>query len=391
MNNPNQLRYIIKTILLVICLLSIALLLGWQSGFLASAFHIRSYEGSVATPKIVYISERGNECELRTMDLDGRNRRIISKVKLPGFYAFPRISPNRQEVAYISRDYAKKRTEDIYLINTDGTSRTQVTNNSDIEKDLAFSPDGKKIVYDFIFGYDAAHQVGIIQANGTNFVNLTRWHEGDYADPIFSPDGSRIACIRNRPKVFVGTDELAAEQTKYGIFTISLTGQDSRILVTGNSGDFKTLTHSPDGKKIAFVERKVINNKTTYRICAVDINGNNLVQLFSNQHKIDHLKYSPDGEYVLFEINIPDEKTGYTATNTLYVMKAEGKNPQRIIQDTTINQFDSIFTPDSRKIVFAARLRQDSSRSDICIIDIDGRNFTNLTKDSGGGNQLDVR
>ena len=65
----------------------------------------------------------------------------------------PKWSSNSKNIIYtISQDDGYNYTaSDIFVINTDGTQKTNITNTDDvIEMNPCFAPDGKSIVFDVI-------------------------------------------------------------------------------------------------------------------------------------------------------------------------------------------------------------------------------------------------
>ena len=71
---------------------------------------------------------------------------------------------------------------EIYVMNSDGTAQTQVTNNAAGNHDPAFSPDGSKIA--FASERDGNEEIYIMNSDGTAPTRLTNNAARDF-DPSF--------------------------------------------------------------------------------------------------------------------------------------------------------------------------------------------------------------
>ena len=90
-------------------------------------------------------------------------------------------------------------------MDSDGTNQLRLTNNvNDTDRSPSFNFDGTKIVYKT----DPAgnDEIYIMDIDGTNKTNLTNHTDND-VQPAFSPDGTKIAFRTNRdggaPEVYI--------------------------------------------------------------------------------------------------------------------------------------------------------------------------------------------
>lgn len=80
----------------------------------------------------------------------------------------------------------------IWVMNSDGTDQSQVTDGPGDKTDASFSPDGQWIVYSSDEDELDLANIFIIPITGGDSVRVTNWDGYDGA-PSWSPDGSRIA------------------------------------------------------------------------------------------------------------------------------------------------------------------------------------------------------
>jgi len=113
----------------------------------------------------------------------------------------------------------------ICVINADGTGRRQLT-NGDRDEGPAFSPDGKKIIYESGVSRrsGAGSDIFIMNADGSERQALTRTPTSEYG-ARFTPDGSKI--------VFAAYPLLDDDSAEPGIYVMNADGSGRRFLVDG--------------------------------------------------------------------------------------------------------------------------------------------------------------
>jgi Tol biopolymer transport system component len=94
---------------------------------------------------------------------------------------YPHWSPDGTKIVFISGIPPK---HDIYVINAEGSEFTNLTNNPTVYDDLSWSPDGKMLAY---MGYSSGHaNIYVMNFDGSRILNLTE-SEFDYNYPAWSP------------------------------------------------------------------------------------------------------------------------------------------------------------------------------------------------------------
>ena len=211
---------------------------------------------------------------------------------------------------------------DIFVINADGTGRTQLTNNPEEDFDGVWSPDGTQIAFRAHRGGD--EEVYLMNADGSDQHNLSNApNSGDYS-PAWSPNGEWIAFMSNR----AGNNN---------IWVIRPDGSDLRQ-VTDIPGISEYPTWSPDSSRIAFnctFGRRLSTGSGDFEICVVNFDGTELIQLTDTPGSNKFPAWSPDGTRVAFESDrdgwptLPDyEPLGYDpgdfGDSEIYIMNIDG-------------------------------------------------------------------
>ena len=223
---------------------------------------------------------------------------------------------------YIS--YVSNITEDynVYRQDTNGENLRPLTNHPTDEKDLTWSPDGRFLAY--TSNQDGTYKIYVLDIRTGKHWRLTNRHEREWT-PAWSPDGKWIA------------------------------------FVSGN---------------LEFIPGVKINLTTD--IYKADINGAHLVQLTDKGTNVGPT-WSPDSQQIAFvSYHRGNERKG------IYVMDADGRRLRRI-NDKEVQALDGIiqsecaWSPNGKQIAFSMVVPRED-RMPLCVIDIDGKNFRQLTE-----------
>jgi Tol biopolymer transport system component len=234
------------------------------------------------------------------------------------------LPPVGPRIAF-SRAGGTHQDTEIYVMRSDGTGVTRLTNHSAPDEDPHFSPDGSKIAFTSFRSGNS--EIWVMDADGANPRNLT--NDGGFdAEPAWSPDGTRIAFNSCRGG-------------NCDIYVINADGTGLRRLTFHPTNDGQP-TWSASGS-VAFISDRTGNFEIT--VVAVDQVGSPeapVTQLTATAEREDFPAWSPDGQQIAFARN-----------NDLYVMNSDGANVRRLTTDGALNERPA-WTPDSQRLVFSA-------------------------------------
>jgi Tol biopolymer transport system component len=115
--------------------------------------------------------------------------------------ADPSWSPDGKRIAFASDP---RGNSDLYVMSADGSGARVLYASPDPDADPAWSPDGRWVVFSSASApgcgmddEDCAHHIWIVRADGSGARQLTAGSSHD-VDPVWSPDGTRIAFASDR-------------------------------------------------------------------------------------------------------------------------------------------------------------------------------------------------
>ena len=148
--------------------------------------------------KLLFTSMRDGDLELYVMDADGSNQ--IRLTWNPGDDVAGTWSPDGSRIAFVSGRSGGAR--EIYVMGADGTNPVRLTRDgTDKGGRVAWSPDGAKLAF-YAFRNGTA-DIYVLNTDGTELTALTNNPANDRW-PVWSPDGTRIAFSSDRD----GDDEI---------------------------------------------------------------------------------------------------------------------------------------------------------------------------------------
>jgi TolB protein len=271
-------------------------------------------EVSFATPvEGVIAFERFPRSEMEAaaiyqMNLRGSPGRVVAG-------GSPAWSPDGLKIAFM-------KDGDMYVMNADGTDPVNLTHSVGEEQfQPAWSPNGAEIAYTVRTGREIPYDwdIYVVNADGSNRVKLTNDPAGDFA-PTWSPDGTRIAFASDRE----------------GILKIHVMNADGSNVIKLNDQEAYAPAWSPDGSKIAFVYPRVGGGDQ--EIYVMNADGTGLVNLTQHPAADRWPAWSPDGTKIVF--SSWRGSSSQADTYDIYVMHADGSYVQRM---TASDEFSDLY------------------------------------------------
>ena len=311
----------------------------------------------------------------------------------------PPPSATTQRIAY-SDGY--RDSVGLWIVNTDGTNLTQLTN--DYVSEWGWSPDGTRVAYTTYDRETSTSSLWIVNTDGTN-PKLGRGNTASWLyNSQWSPDGTRVAYTTydretSTSSLWVvnadGTNpKLLANDASYKDWSpdgtrVAYTTYDGETstgslwVVNADSTNPKQLTNtrwlydslwSPDGTRIAYP----IEDSVTYirSLWVANADGTNSKQLTDTAHNLSRWRWSPDGTSIAYEIS-----DGGTGTNSLWVVNADGTNPKKLTDNTTSRLIDSPWSPNGTRVAYEI-FSGETGWGSLWVVNADGANPKKLTNNT---------
>lgn len=287
--------------------------------------------------KIAFASNRDGTDQIYVMNADGSSQTRITNNQTND--DAPRWSSNNSRIVFQSdRDNPFCGIADIYVMNVDGSGQARLTTDPNDDSAPVWSPDGSKIAFQS-FRNGSTYQIYLMNADGSGQTNISNSGAND-VQPAWSPDGSKIAFASDRGHTGV-----------FSVYTMSTNGA-GQSNVTNNSYDDEQPAWSPDSLHLAFMSER---DSTTDTWTETDDDGNII-----NRSRV----------------NINKE---------IYVMYANGSGQTRLTNALENDESPS-WSGDGTKIVFRSDRERDNSDPvpQIWSMNSDGNGQTNLSNNQFG-------
>jgi TolB protein len=237
----------------------------------------------------------------------------------------------------------------------DGSGTINLTNNAAYDVEPAWSPDGSQIV--FVSNRPQKQQEGgnylyVMNADGTNAHQLT--YENESAWPDWSHDGSQISY-----------------SNKGDIYIIKADGSGQSVNLTNSPEHDEQPTWSPDGSQIAWLS----GNDGKWNLFVMNADGSNVLQL-TNNGEAYNVTWTIDGE-IFSNWRHPDG----ICFNC--VMGADGSNARDAGGKGDLQRFMPFRTLDGDRVECGSGDINTGNEEIFCVSEIYPDIFLNLTNNLG--------
>ncbi|HEX8292999.1 MAG TPA: hypothetical protein VF570_14670, partial [Pyrinomonadaceae bacterium] len=256
---------------------------------------------------------------------------------------------------------------DVFLINADGTGRSNLTNGDGLNGSPSWSPDGTRVVYArWVYGPQGVitSDIRIVVPDGSGRVQIPQAAGEFDSSPRWSPDGTRLAFLR------------ALTDGSTGLYTARPDGTDLRPLTNDAAVSDPYFQWSPDGSKLSYSYGR---GDGTSKLEVVDAGDGSRTTIYEtpadgSSYDTGSDKWSPDGTRLTFDV-CSDGCYG----QSIYVVGADGSGLVELGSGSEYN-YNPDWSPDGRRIAFQT-YRNGVSR--INVIRPDGTGRVELPGEAG--------
>jgi TolB protein len=206
----------------------------------------------------------------------------------PANHNYPSLSPDGRQLLYTGDEGG---TQEIYRRNlTAGAPAGPLTRPPLTATSPSWSPDGNSVAYSALVPGGAAYQIFVAHADGSRPVQLTHTTDSGNTQPVFSPDGSRIAYINGRETTAPGANGSSITLFANRIWVVDADGSSAAPLTPGPRDAYPQWL---DSTTVLFAREDVATQ--TSRILSVGLDGREQNQSPVDQHFLEP-RPLPDGK-----------------------------------------------------------------------------------------------
>jgi Tol biopolymer transport system component len=250
------------------------------------------------------------------VDLNGENRERVLDEPVQD----PRFTPDGGRIVYLAGDEL--------VVRELATSTVQrLSAPTERVYELCLAPEGSTVVY--VAGAEEEYfrrWIAAVELSGTGRRVLTV-DSTDYQLPRFSPDGRKIAFLRED-----------------GLWLMNRDGGDVRYLAAVR--DCWQFDFSPDGDTILLDMR----SGTDHDLFLIAVTGGPKTKLTPDDSHEMYAVFTPDGEQIVYERSVEGEYN-------IWIMNADGSAARNLTGDTDDANYRPQVSPDGQTIVYTKERR----------------------------------
>lgn len=275
-------------------------------------------------PAVSYLFSRTTDENAEIYAADASGQYVRRLTDHPARDGYPRLSPNRQWVAFVSDRDGKQQ---LYTMKPDGSEINQVTTvplagYHHYGEGFCWSPDGGQLLYSH---YDKLYR---IDRDGTNLTEIATAPEGYHFKAV---DWSGV-----NGKIVVQT--VSSDISNTGFYLMDEDGSNAEALLDSITNRLECPTFSIDGKQLLFTQDVAGFDSPTgrqldARIFTLDLATEQITDLSSdkpNGFNDLNSRFSPNGAQIIFEHTSNEEG----ASKSIWIMDADGQNRQLLFENT---------------------------------------------------------
>jgi len=299
--------------------------------------------------------ERVEPAGLWLVDVSGDARRLTREY----FDHDPTWSSDGTRIAWARLNRAFG--DELHVMNVDGSGSRQIPLERVWRVEWpSWSRDGSRL-YAVLHRNLTDLELFVMNPDGSSQRPLTENHFDDRA-PSFSPDGSRVAFVR----------QIGIRGNRSAIFTMNPDGSAVRRVTPGRGVSDHNPAWSPDGKRIAFARtRRYIegDKPDPPRLCIVAVGGGRVRCIVRYG---DDPSWSPDGRMIVY--------SGFDKRTfaELRVVRPNGTRRRTLVK--RMSSGSPAWSPDGRFIAFIGARRRDLKDLSLWVVRRDGTGLRRLVR-----------
>lgn len=302
--------------------------------------------------ELIFVSDRNARIEdLYRVKSDGSELENLTNTPERSEWD-PKWSPDGTKIAFASHiigDYG------IYIIDSDGSNMTRLTENLVWGSLLNWSYDSTKIVFDSLL--EGQYEIYTLNAgDGSQMRNLSI-HPSRDQFPYWSPDGTQVVFWSERD----GNGE---------VYVVNIDGTELTNLTNNDHSDvisYHATPWSPDGTVLLFSSYRDNN----WEIYVVRRDGTDLINLTESPGSDNSPIWSPNGAEIAFIFGNDDQR-GFA------IMNADGTGKKILYSvPASVTGFSQpTWSPDGSQIAFTLLYE---SQGEVYVINRDGSGLRNIS------------